>query len=307
MQDLVLGMLKAHAYGDAFGAQYEFDRLDFSDEIKYHVKVPRRFQDNIYLPVGSVTDDTEMTMALMKSIANKDYDIDTLIVAYNTWVNNAVCAGKNTRILLKFKVKPDNIVACFMRRWRSQNPRSQSNGSLMRCAPLALLPEIAWVKDCNITNPTLLNRTCSKIYLTALRSILNKTDIKDVYRTALRSAAANSILKPYMIKINKKEQLSVGEKRGWVLHAFCLAIETLRYLAITPKDKVSLIYIHQQVQTHITGDTDTNAAISAALIGAYLGYEKLLQNETVAANIAKINMPDYEPLVTQYIAKYANA
>lgn len=303
--DQVLGMLKAHAYGDAFGAAYEFlPRPEFSDDIKHQVKIPRRFQDDIFLPAGSVTDDTEMTYALMRSIANKDYDIDTLIIAYNTWVNSAVCAGKNTRILLKFKVKPENIVSCFMRRWHQQNVRSQSNGSLMRCTPLALLPETNWVKDCNLTNPTLINRTCSKIYLTALRSILNNEDIREIYRCALKSAARNPVLKPYMVKINKKESLAVGDKRGWVLHAFCLAIETLRYLASTPKNQVNLLYIHKQVQTHITGDTDTNAAISAALIGAYLGYEQLVQNSQVAANMAKIAMPDYEPLVKQYVDRY---
>jgi hypothetical protein len=303
IKDKILGMLKAHAYGDAFGAAYEFrPRPTFSNNIEHKVHIPRRFQDDIYLPVGSVTDDTQMTYALLSSVCNQDYDLDTVIIAYNTWAKTAVCCGRNTQELFKFKVKPENVVASFMRRWKAQETRSQSNGSLMRCSVLALLPENTWVKDCNLTNPTLLNRTCNKIYLKALRSLLKNEDIKTIYRSALRAAHAIPALKPNVIRINKKEPLDVSKNRGWVLHAFSLALETLRYLAETPKNQVSLLYIHQQVKTHIDGDTDTNAAISAALIGAYLGHDKLVKNNTVADNMAKILMPDYN--IDQYLIKH---
>lgn len=298
-EDRLLGALYAHAMGDAFGAPVEFISRPITHQLTHQVFIPRRFQTPIYLPVGSVTDDTQMTQALLNTlITTNGYDRRSVILAYHHWVQNAPSAGRNTRELLKFKAKPANIIECFMRRWRAQTERSQSNGSLMRCIPLVLLPEKAWTDDCKITNPTAINYAANQIYLTALKALI-------LGKPPLEVARKMRAMLSQVPEIYDYRDSDPSDCRGWVGWVLILAYKTLVRFAKGETNYLALIT--SQLKAYPKGDTDTNAAISGGLIGAALGYQAWIQQPHVLANlnIIKSASPiNYEAQVPAYVAKY---
>jgi ADP-ribosylglycohydrolase len=72
-----------------------------------------------------------------------------------------------------------------------------------------------------------------------------------------------------------------GKTKGWICHAYFLALQSFR-LFDTLED--GLNYVIKQ-----GGDTDTNAAITGALFGAYLGYDKISQEKMTKENIEILN------------------
>lgn len=61
-----------------------------------------KFHSLIIKP-GSVSDDTKMSLALLRSLLSNDlkYDRDTVLINYMKWANSESMIGRNTRRLLK--------------------------------------------------------------------------------------------------------------------------------------------------------------------------------------------------------------
>jgi ADP-ribosylglycohydrolase len=166
----IIGMIYGAMYGDALGIPYERikkDKIIVSDKIR--LKIVKRFnrytKEYKYVSKGQFSDDTEMAIVLLNHLVsnNMNYDHDKIVIDYMRWSNSKnPFLGKNTRALL-YGVKtlkgynkrfakhfPDNLT--------KQN--AQSNGSLMRCYPLAILGLLGIQfdnivhSDCFITNPS---------------------------------------------------------------------------------------------------------------------------------------------------------
>ena len=144
--DRVAGMLMGLFLGDALGAPHEFRcnrKLIYTGKLEHQAFLVTHFQGKKSLSVGQVTDDSEMTLALLRTLLEKDgkYDRKSVISSYLEWANSGGwMLGKNTRALLK-GVK---TVKGYESRMKSvlilpESEISQSNGAMMRCCPLALL------------------------------------------------------------------------------------------------------------------------------------------------------------------------
>lgn len=185
-RDRVLGMLYGHAIGDASGMPFEFKVGDYpiyDGVLRHHVKrYKNRFSsDIVYHPVGMVSDDTGMTLTLLKSImaSGGHYSKDNIIYMYMVWANGdldgttSAGMGKNTALLFKQAYKRDGPVR-YHTKWYelfgNTNPSTwtQSNGSLMRCSPIALFDSDSFFKilqiDCMLSNPHYVNIDCSNVY-----------------------------------------------------------------------------------------------------------------------------------------------
>lgn len=114
LKDRIKGMFAGLMLGDALGAPHEFWKWNRNTvytgklEIKpFRMKDPRFAKGNreVYGEIGSVTDDTQMTLALLISILdNSSYDKEKTIKAYADWAHSgAKDMGKNTRYLFTNK------------------------------------------------------------------------------------------------------------------------------------------------------------------------------------------------------------
>ncbi len=303
--DKLLGMVQGHLMGDALGAPHEFKRNSkyiYNGKLEHQVRMMSQYQGTRFSIIGQFTDDGEMTLTLLRSLAasNGTYSQDQTILMYEKWANSKnMGMGTNTRKLLYGvttlkgyrnrlnKLYGPNVI-------RKGEP--ESNGSLMRASPLAVINDNnPAIKDCDITNPTNVNRDASLVYVISIRSALrgaSKDTIIEVAKSVVqtdkvKAALAHALhkdgydptypphigdlIQPYNVSGDAK-----GKMKGWVLIAFYTAF---RYFFYTNS-------YHQAINEVIKlgGDTDTNAAITGALCGAFYGSQAIMLNPTTASN-----------------------
>ncbi len=281
------GGLYGVAIGDALGAAHEFARS--SPKVPYtgiltDVKVSVHFQFHaMVIEPCSITDDTEMTIQLLKAIVkNRGKYVETdVIKSYLDWANlKNTPLGKNTRALMKGVT----TVPGFYKRQAKVASISQSNGTLMRCFPLVLIKENwkdASNKDVNISNNNPVNRACNIVYLSIIRSFVydESLNIKlgkdvDVVRTAIKNAINGVIV-------------DVAVDKGWVVHALYVALITFLH---TSSFDEGMDYIHCNFfgTLKFPSDTDTIMAITGGLLGAYYGFCHLTEQKNTSQNLLKI-------------------
>jgi ADP-ribosylglycohydrolase len=271
--DLIKGMFAGFSLGDALGAPHEFacnKSNVYTGKLELQAFRYNRFTNTTtYFDIGTITDDTEMTIALWRTIEDSEYSKEKALLSYLKWANSK-CPhlGKNTRALFT-GVK---TVRGYNNRYQKmlQGEISQSNGSLMRCSPLALVNdwEKACIEDCDLSNPNPINRGCSLIYLSWLTALLaGKEPDQDYSELDIDPEALDTITEVFR-ETNRKVS---GKTKGWVLHAIWCANLALSWTG-------SFTTLMENIITK-GGDTDTNAAIAGAVYGARVGFNELMEEQ----------------------------
>lgn len=285
--DFIKGGLVGVALGDALGAPHEFryHTVKYTGILEHKTKFKTRWQGVRYAAIGQYTDDTEMTLALLRSlIRNNGYNEDDVILSYERWASTASMMGINTRKLFK-GVKT-------VRGFRNRQVKvfsdtiSQSNGSLMRAFPLALLnDDSAVVTDCELTNPNPVNVWSSLIYIDLVRLSINsnkaglsRQEIREQaieYIQAAQEEIPSELEQLYLVideALDGRDRDVTGKTKGWVLHGLYCALYSLLYF---DGWKASIDWV-----IGLGGDTDTNAAIAGGLMGSFLGFTSMIGVET---------------------------
>jgi ADP-ribosyl-[dinitrogen reductase] hydrolase len=272
--DKIQGMLSAHFCGDAMGMPYEFrysEKIYATELIRAKYK-KGRYEKAGLLSLGQCSDDTEMTISLLRSlIRNKGFNKNDVIMSYVKWANNTSMLGKNTRYLFKGYKTLDTYFK------RVQDPNNQSNGALMRCSILALLWDNNLVlDDCNITNNNPVCLDCNQVYVNCLRLCLLGVDNETIIKTAFLIAQTNEV-KTAIKQAETNTVRNFNEGKGWCLHGLYSSIFCLKNFCGFKDDKQigSIMQAYDWVIKQ-GGDTDTNAAIAGAMMGAYLGLQNML-------------------------------
>lgn len=210
---------------------------------------------------GQPTDDSEMALLLARALVEHgSYMAETLRDAYIFWLNSepfdcgmTIAAGLQGR----------------------KNHDSQANGAMMRISPLGIfgvnhaLEQVGeWARqDAELTHPNAVCQQANALYAMAIahavntgpapqalyQSIIAWTDTMEV-EAALRDvvhAAAEAPPPDYV------------RQQGWVLTAFHNALWQLLHAPNFEEGVVDTVMRG--------GDTDTNAAICGALLGAVYG------------------------------------
>lgn len=275
------GCLAGLFCGDAYGAQYEFMAVD---------EVANRMDENgadtmgssvvFQTPPGHLTDDSEMALALLRSIAEAgEYRQDAAREHYVAWMNSyPIDIGRTTM----------NGLRGYL------DYGSQANGALMRVAPLAVYLAATnanangWVEcdrfareDAAITHPHEVCQQVNVLYVRMLVSLLLKDLPAPILYRNLRGWASALCCDETVLSVIEDAKSFPPEnllsKQGWVLIAFQNAIYRMLH-AESPAECI--------IETCCEGgDTDTNAAIAGALVGARDGVESFPINwiETVNA------------------------
>jgi ADP-ribosylglycohydrolase len=272
--------------GDALGAPHEFicnASTPYTGKLEFATFRTSQFQGKQELIVGQVTDDLELTITLLRTIIKDNgYVKDNVIKAYLTWCNSEGLwmIGKNTRALLKgiktikgYQNRMNKILAL------PDDQISQSNGSLMRVSPLALLKDdICFVDDCNITNPSKVNRDCNLVYIKSLRLALEGHNWNHIFNNA-RKIAETQELKDVLQQVKDRKYRDMTINKGHVLHSiYCT------FIVISSFDNFSKA-MEWIIKDNKGCDTDTNAAIAGAMLGAILGFDKIKTEPQTNENI----------------------
>lgn len=210
-----LSMLYGGAVGDALGAPFEHRGNQLQLDEHQHVIIREgftvfsRIQGQKIYPPGQVTDDTEMTIVLMRALIRElicarwapvpvpaprhtiTYDRNIAISEYLEWGNSGCpFRGKNTRNHFSGVTTTAGYERRCARMAQERN-NCLSNGHLMRCVPLTfvgLTPGVpnfindahlndthlddAIRADCSLTNPALECVTAELWYVRLLRAFL---------------------------------------------------------------------------------------------------------------------------------------
>jgi ADP-ribosylglycohydrolase/fructose-1,6-bisphosphatase/inositol monophosphatase family enzyme len=254
------GCLLGQLAGDSLGSLVEF-KSEAEIAILYP-RGPSRLEDGGVFDTlaGQPTDDSEMALALARSlVARGGFDGARVVEAYRRWARSEPFdIGTTTRAALNGYLMGD----------------SQANGSLMRVSPLAVfahaLPpehvaELAR-EDSALTHPHPVCRDAVAAYaIAAAHAVRTGAGPAAAFSAAL--AWARSSARPEVMESLEAASQSAprcdGEVQGWVRIALQNAFFELLHAPSLEEGVCRTV--------RRGGDTDTNAAIAGALLGAVHG------------------------------------
>ena len=267
-----------HLLGDCLGIQYETKinrKRQFFLNIMYNPRTFNRFQKEKSAVLGQWSDDTEMALCILNVLQENDYyyDKNKIIKKYIEWTNSKPLGiGKNTKKLFQGIKTMDSYYKRVQNNALQNIPISQSNGTLMRAFPLLFAKNCdeAIIEDVKLTNNNEINIECSKIYISILRSLYNKTPLEfnsdiEIITNIIKYAKSDADSRMIQMKFDLK-------KSGWVVYSLYFAI----YAALV---KLSYLDIYEQI-LELKIDPDTNGAISGAVI-AMRFQESFMNNNLV--------------------------
>jgi ADP-ribosyl-[dinitrogen reductase] hydrolase len=255
------GALVGQLVGDALGSIVEFKTADEIQRL-----FPKGVTELVASPVfrtlpGQPTDDSEMALALARTIvARGEYNAGAVWDAYVRWHDSDPFDCGNTIAAAIAGVK---------------NQTSQANGSMMRVCPIGIagvpssVENAAWWArlDAGLTHPHPVCLSANAVFAGAITTaIAHDMSAEDLY-----AFIAHSEAEPAVAAVMERARTAVPAdyitQQGWVLIALQNALWQLLHA--------------ESFETAITntvargGDTDTNAAICGALLGALYGIDAI--------------------------------
>ena len=159
------GLLLNLAVGDAFGRPFEFTDKDEIEKRFDLTKYAHFGAESIKTNIGSYTDDTQMSIAIANHMLD---DGEMTHKSYATYFFDAYDkdprSGYSRRITECLK-QPS--VDNFISKAAQMKPRN-SNGSVMRCLPLGMYPDVEDVKKACLIQTTLTHPTFECITATLM-------------------------------------------------------------------------------------------------------------------------------------------
>jgi ADP-ribosylglycohydrolase len=291
------GAIVGALVGDAAGGVLEFlGRRPMRNDVDRALNMPG---GGVFgLAPGQITDDGELTLSLLRALAERDGDYDQSLAAryYVDWANSEPFdIGMATSSALRVQGYQLNDPASVVSRAaRQNNLESKANGALMRITPLAVASArvseqqaIEWaMADARLTHPHMTCCATNAAYVLAIRHLmLNPGDSHGAVQTAQSYLVGQgSEAAEWMEEAIDGNLPPAHPQAGYVRLAFTYAFYHLaRGSSLRSSLAETLL---------LGGDTDTNACIVGGLIGAYRGSNKLLASEASRKLIYPVLMCD---------------
>jgi len=268
--------------GDALGSMVEFQGA---------ARIAQQYPDGLReigpSPVwntlaGQPTDDSELALALARSlVARGTYDVEAVAAAYADWYDSCPFdMGHTTRKALSAAaaVHWQGASAATGARDAAQekNALSEANGALMRQSPLAIWGYLhapvtlaGFIRqDTALTHPNQVCQDASAAVIVPLAAVIREgLGAEAAYAHALAWDAAHgkSVTVSTTLKAARDTTPEYERNQGHVL----IALQNAWYQVLhAPSFMAGVI-----ATVAAGGDTDTNAAIAGALLGAIHGVE----------------------------------
>ena len=255
------GCLLGQLCGDALGGQVEFSSA--TEIAQRYPKGVRDLADGGHWKTlaGQPTDDSEMALVLARMLVDRGtYQPEAALKTYLFWLQSGPFDCGRTIA--------DGLGG-------HPNQQSQANGAMMRVSPLgifgayAALNQVAsWAEqDAALTHPHPVCVQANALFTAALaRAVGSGLSPEDLYREILVRAEKMPAEPALLAAVRASASQPPTEyyrQQGWVLIAFQNALWQLLHAPNLEEALVDTI--------GRGGDTDTNAAICGALLGAVFG------------------------------------
>jgi len=267
LADRIVGCALGAALGDALGAPFEFLRGRNVPSPVPALELP--WMD---LPPGSTTDDTAMARNLMRSLTERGgFDAEDLIRRHVEWVeSDPPDVGSLTGRVLRRVARGEEPNSVARDVWEQRGPEvSAGNGSVMYCAPLGLAyanrPERLFDLAPELSALTHHDGRCRTAVLAvtlAVAALARGEEAEDAAYAALGVIA----------ELDGGEELeflvgAVGGSRpiDGPDQGFCLFTAGIAFQVLLHGDDAET---ELRRVVALGGDTDTNAAVAGALLGA---------------------------------------
>ncbi len=279
--DRALGAVLGALVGDALGGVLEF--LD-------HKPTPREVEWALGMPGGGIfdlapgqfTDDGEMTVALLNALlVERKYRENIVAESYIQWAKSKPFdIGTATQNALLEARPGESASESVYEAAEAYNAFSQANGCLMRISPLAVTgsgypwksPHTwkAFQKDARMTHPHANCVQATIIYGTTITNLISAGDSPLAFRSTSQEiqlhvpfSGLESEVYEWLENVARGELPYARDKIGWVKIGFSLAFHHLiNDSSFTAAMRQTLL---------LGGDTDTNACIVGAMVGARYG------------------------------------
>ena len=259
------GCLLGQLAGDALGSLVEFKTPEHI--LREHPDGVRNLVDGgtWNTIAGQPTDDSEMALLLARLLANQGrYDPEQARKAYVFWLDSDPFDCGMT-IASGLRGRP--------------NSDSQANGAMMRISPVGIfganhdLAEVAdWARqDAALTHPHPVCRQANALYAMAIAEAIRAAcDARYLYERIAAWAEDMNVHNSVLSTIRGAAAAPPTDyisQQGWVLTAFHNALWQLLHAQDLKEAVVDTVMCG--------GDTDTNAAICGALVGAVYGRDAI--------------------------------
>jgi ADP-ribosyl-[dinitrogen reductase] hydrolase len=263
----VVGCVLGLALGDALGAPFQFRRAKDVPRPLPAFRLPW-----MGLAPGATTDDTAMARNLARSLADRDgFDPADLVARHLEWLRtDPPDVGALTRRVLR-RVR-EGVAAQDVARavWEERGPEvSAGNGSVMYCAPLGAayasrphaLAEVA-PRLSALTHFDARCRTAVVAVTLATAALVRGEPADHAVAGALAGVADREGGEEleYLVEVAGRSRPVDGPDQG-----FCLFAAGLGLQAAAGGEPVE---VELRRVVSLGGDTDTNAAVAGALLGA---------------------------------------
>jgi ADP-ribosylglycohydrolase len=197
-------------------------------------------------------------------VERKVFDVEAVREAYCSWLDSGPFDCGAT-VASGLTGRPD--------------PDSQANGAMMRVSPLGIfgagrdLEEVGeWARrDAALTHPNAVCMEANRLYVMAIaRAIWEGPTAEELFETILQWAGERGVPQSLVVAVERAHSARPADyvrQQGWVLIAFGNALWQLRHAGDLEEAVVDTVMQG--------GDTDTNAAICGALLGAVYGREAI--------------------------------
>jgi len=252
------GSLLGQVIGDSLGSLVEFKSA--REIAQAYPQGVRSLADGgvFHTIAGQPTDDSEMALTLARCLAREArHDAEKVLDCYRDWLTT----------------RPIDIGATTERGLLGlHTTESESNGSLMRVSPIGIWAAgdparaaEAARKDSVLTHPNPVCLTACGAYAAAIAAGVAGADKRAMLEVAVAHASGPA-LDAIQRGAGGAAPADFAAKMGWVL----IALQNAFYCLTKFDFEESLVRT-----IGCGGDTDTNAAITGALLGAALGREAI--------------------------------
>jgi ADP-ribosylglycohydrolase len=257
--DRAQGCLLGQLIGDSLGGLVEFRSTNsILAEYPNGVRELRSGGGTWNLLAGQPTDDSELALMLARTLVHhRRFDADAVLKGYIYWYRSG-----------PFDVGMTTARALGS---RMPNPDSQANGSLMRISPLGVFgfrkPVYAaeWARqDSELTHPHPICQDACAVFVNAVAIAIRDGASARTCLEAAEDEAHEAMIREVLRQAYETPPPVFDDGRqGWVLIALQNAFYQALHVSSAEEGLVDTVMRG--------GDTDTNAAIAGALLGAIHG------------------------------------
>jgi ADP-ribosylglycohydrolase/fructose-1,6-bisphosphatase/inositol monophosphatase family enzyme len=289
------GCLIGQVAGDSLGALVEFQSAE-----QISARFPGEGLDELAdggphgIAAGQPTDDSELALILARTLVRwGGYDLEAVAAGYarwyRGWTHRQPCdhdwcqpfdvGGTTSQALGAVSLEQIRAGGAARAAIAAASPTSQANGALMRISPLGIWGwqrtpgEVAEAArdDARLTHPHAVCQEASALFaVTIAQAIREGGEPRQVYEWSLGWARSNVETATVIESLERaatEPPADFQSQQGWVL----IALQNAFYRLLTaPSLRDGVV-----ATIRAGGDSDTNGAICAALLGAVHGREAI--------------------------------